>query len=142
MAIGQNFEASVLTTLNLRQANVPYVVAKARSPQQVRVLELTGAHQVVFPEQEAGELAAYRLVNRRRLDFLRLDARTSVAAAEVGTWVGRRLRDVERESGLTALGVYRGGRLLAVAQSDPLAREDRLVLAGANAALQEFARER
>ncbi|MDP9382500.1 MAG: TrkA family potassium uptake protein [Chloroflexota bacterium] len=142
VAIGTHFEASVLTTLRLKQVRVPYILAKAVSWEQVQVLQLTGAHRVIFPEEEAGEHAAYRLLNRHLVDYLRLDATVSVVAIEVGSWVGTNLADVERQSGLTALGVFRAGRMVAVADSDPLAPQDKLVLAGHNSALQALTRMR
>ena len=140
VAIGNSFEASVLTTLALRQMAVPYVMAKAMSIEQVKVLELIGAHQVVFPEADAGELAAYQLVNRHLVDFLRLDDRTSVAAVEVGDWAGRSLRDLELRSGLCPLGVFRDGQVRPINGQEPLAPSDRVVLAGSIQALHSLAR--
>lgn len=141
VAMAGDFEASVLVTLNLRQMRVPYVLAEAASAEHLRVLELTGADRAVFPKQEAGDLAAYQVLNPHLLDILRLDQWTSIAAVAVGSWVGRNLRDVERASGLTGLGVFRQGQLVPIGRTDPLAVEDRIVLAGQTVALRRFARE-
>jgi trk system potassium uptake protein TrkA len=91
VAISGNFEASVLTTLALVQAKAPYVMATARSAEAARALGLIGAHHVMFPEADAGEVAGYHLINRHLVDFLRLDDRTTVAAVEMGNWAGKSL---------------------------------------------------
>lgn len=142
VAIGDSFEANVLTTLALRETKVPYIIAVAKSWEQVRVLRLIGAHHVVFPSASAGELAAYRLVNRHVVDILRLDDSTSVAAVEVGNWTGKSVHDLESLCGLTALGVFRGGRLYPPGSTEQLAPEDKVLFVGGVGALQRLAQLR
>lgn len=138
VAIGQNFEASVLTTLGLSQAGVPYVVARAESAEQRRVLQLTGAHHVVFPEEDAGEVAAHYLLNHRLVDLLRLDARTAVFAVEVAEWAGASSEALALHRGMRALGVFRRGALLPMHPGVLLEAEDLLVLAGDPSRLREL----
>lgn len=142
VAIGDSFEASILTTLALKQANVPYVMARAVSVEQVRILQLLGADRVIFPEVDAGELAAYQLINRHMIGFLRLDEHTSVATVEVGSWAGTSPRVLEKETRLRALGVFRGGRVSPIGPDESLAQDDTVLLAGSNDDLHSIARLR
>ena len=54
VAIGNYLQESIITTLNVKEAGVPYVVAKASSEIHGKLLQRVGADQVVFPENEAG----------------------------------------------------------------------------------------
>jgi trk system potassium uptake protein TrkA len=58
VAIGNYVEESVITTLNVKELGVSYVVSKASSEIHGKLLNRVGADHVVFPEHEMGcELA-------------------------------------------------------------------------------------
>lgn len=63
VAIGQmNIQATIFTTMLLKELGVKYVVAKALNKIEGRVLERVGADRVVFPEREMGKRVAHELV--------------------------------------------------------------------------------
>ena len=62
VAMGADFEASILLTLMLKRLGVRFVVAKARTEQQVEVLNRVGADRVVHPERDAGLRLARQLI--------------------------------------------------------------------------------
>ena len=72
VAIGNDLEASILTTALLAELEIRDIWAKAVSRQQATILERIGAHHVVFPEQDMGERIAH-LVAGRLLDWVELD---------------------------------------------------------------------
>jgi len=72
VAIGNDLEASILTTALLSELGIRDIWAKAVSRQQATILERIGAHHVVFPEQDMGERIAH-LVAGRLLDWVELD---------------------------------------------------------------------
>ena len=72
VAIGNDLEASILTTALLTELEIGDIWAKAVSRQQASILERIGAHHVVFPEQDMGERIAH-LVAGRLLDWVELD---------------------------------------------------------------------
>ncbi|CAA9222955.1 MAG: KtrAB potassium uptake system, peripheral membrane component KtrA [uncultured Blastococcus sp.] len=72
VAIGNDLEASILTTALLTELGIGDIWAKAVSRQQASILERIGAHHVVFPEQDMGERIAH-LVAGRLLDWVELD---------------------------------------------------------------------
>jgi trk system potassium uptake protein len=72
VAIGNDLEASILTTALLAELEIRDIWAKAVSRQQATILERVGAHHVVFPEQDMGERIAH-LVAGRLLDWVELD---------------------------------------------------------------------
>jgi trk system potassium uptake protein len=72
VAIGNDLEASILTTALLTELGIRDIWAKAVSRQQATILERVGAHHVVFPEQDMGVRIAH-LVAGRLLDWVELD---------------------------------------------------------------------
>lgn len=72
VAIGNDLEASILTTALLSEMGIRDIWAKAINRQQATILERIGAHHVVFPEQDMGERIAH-LVSGRLLDWVELD---------------------------------------------------------------------
>jgi trk system potassium uptake protein TrkA len=64
VAIGDNIEASILTTATLADIGVPDIWAKAQTTQHASILERVGAHHVVFPERDMGLRVAHRVTGK------------------------------------------------------------------------------
>ncbi|MFW6358012.1 MAG: potassium channel family protein [Chroococcales cyanobacterium] len=78
VAIGNYLQESIITTLNLKEAGVPYVVAKASSEVHGKLLKRVGADHVVFPEHQAGCALAYSLTKPAILDRFDIDPEHSI----------------------------------------------------------------
>jgi trk system potassium uptake protein TrkA len=72
VAIGENFEATVLVTAQLIEMGVPRVIARAMTRPQKAILERIGAHEVLMPEYEMAERLARALALRGVVDFVEL----------------------------------------------------------------------
>ncbi|MEA1911379.1 MAG: TrkA family potassium uptake protein, partial [Spirochaetota bacterium] len=68
VAIGENIEASILTTAILKRLGVPYIVARAVTEIHNQVLRQVGADEVVNIEIEEGQRIAQRLISPEILD--------------------------------------------------------------------------
>lgn len=78
VAIGNYLQESIVTTLNVKEAGVKYVVAKASSEIHGKLLKRVGADRVVFPEHEAGCALAATLTQPAILDRFELDPENSI----------------------------------------------------------------
>lgn len=78
VAIGDDLQASILTTLILKDLGVPTVTAKAASEYHRRVLERIGADHIVQPERDTGVRVAHRLTNKNFVDYLELSPEFSL----------------------------------------------------------------
>ncbi len=78
VAIGNFLQESIITTLNVKEARVPHVVAKASSEIHGKLLERVGADHVVYPEHEAGCTLARSLTKPSILDRFDLDPNHSI----------------------------------------------------------------
>jgi trk system potassium uptake protein TrkA len=72
VAIGENFEALLLTTVLCLEMGTKKVIARANSLQQRMILEKVGVHEVLAPEVEVGRIVAERLLNPSLLSFIEL----------------------------------------------------------------------
>lgn len=78
VAIGNYLQESIITTLNVKEAGVPHVVAKASSEVHGKLLKRVGADHVVYPENEAGCALARLLTKPSILDRFDLDPNHSI----------------------------------------------------------------
>ncbi|MBI9107783.1 MAG: TrkA family potassium uptake protein [Spirochaetales bacterium] len=62
VAIGDNIEASILTTNLLKQTGVPYIVARAVNKTHYQVLRQIGADEVINIEEDQGRQIALNLI--------------------------------------------------------------------------------
>ena len=79
VAIGDNIEASILTTAILKQLSVPYVVSRAVSEMHYKVLKKVGADEVLNLEVDEGIRVASRLIAPEVLDRIPISADISIA---------------------------------------------------------------
>ena len=68
VAIGDSLGDSVLSTMNLKELGVPYVVCKAYDETHRQVLLKLGANKVLIPEQEQASRLARSLSSTNVLD--------------------------------------------------------------------------
>lgn len=142
VAIGTNVEASLLTVLALVDLGVPNIWAKANTDRHGRILERTGAHHVVFPEQKMGERVA-RLVNERLLDFISFGDEFAIARLRAPEFiVGLPLvtSQCRARHDVTVVGVKRQGEDFIHAVPDTLILPgDELVVSGRIDRIEAFA---
>jgi len=72
VAIGENFEASLLTTVLAKQLGVPHIVCRAQTELHAEIFRQIGADEVVQPEQDAGAHTARQLATPQLVDLVPL----------------------------------------------------------------------
>ncbi|MBM3912933.1 MAG: TrkA family potassium uptake protein [Bacteroidetes bacterium] len=72
VAIGQDFEGLLLTTVTLIELGVKRIIARASTEQQRRVLEKLGVTEILSPEDEVGISVAGRLLNPNLVNVFQL----------------------------------------------------------------------
>jgi trk system potassium uptake protein TrkA len=108
VAIGNYLAQSIITTLNLKEAGVKHVVAKASSETHMKLLNKVGADHVVFPEREMGCALARSLTKPSILDRFELDTDHSIVEVLVPEhFDGKTISELElrKRYGLTVLAV-------------------------------------
>lgn len=112
IAIGNFLQESIVTTLNIKEAGVPYVVAKASTEVHGKLLQRVGADHVVFPEYEAGCALARFLTKPSILERFDLDPNNSIVEMMVPEeFHGKTVMELE-------LRTRYGVNLLAIGQNE------------------------
>lgn len=144
VAIGDDIEASLLSTGVLVDLGLREVWAKAITPAHGRILERTGVNHVVYPERDAGERTAH-LLTGRLIDYIEFDDGFAIVKLKAPREAhGRTLAEsaLRTKYGVTIVGVKRGGEDFAHAVPDTVVRDgDLLILSGASHLIEKFAAE-
>ena len=72
VAIGENIEGLLLTTVLLLELKVRRLIARAMSRQQRLILEKLGVQEILSPEDEVGYMVAEMLINPQVKSFMKL----------------------------------------------------------------------
>lgn len=133
VVIGENIEASVLATANLKELGVPFVVARAVTELHARVLERIGADRIVEPEKEMGAQVARTMASPVVIDYVELGGDEALVEASVPEeWTGKSLAELQlsRKIGLTVLAVKPKGRPGTIPRGDTVLREGDVIVVG------------
>jgi len=143
VAIGQDIQASILTTLVLKEMGVKQIVTKALTEQHGKVLQKIGADRIVFPERDMGVRVANNLVATNVLDFIELSPDFSIVELIATTeMVGKSLKelDLRAKFGVNVLAIRTTDKNINVspAASDKIQAGDLLIIVGENSSLQKM----
>jgi trk system potassium uptake protein TrkA len=82
VAIGENFQAAVLTTSILKEFGVPRVISRAVTEEEARILKLVKADQVVLVEEMVARRLAQQMISPGLVDIVELSPGMSLARIE------------------------------------------------------------
>ena len=140
IAIGDDLAASVLTTMNLKELEVPYIVCKAHDETHRKVLEKLGVNRVVIPEQEQGVRLARSLFSHNVLEYIELSEEYGILEVPAPkSWVGKTLKElnIRAKLGVNIIAVESGKKTNVAPGADYQIRSgDIMVVLGENYALE------
>lgn len=142
VAIGDDIQASILTTLILKELGVKKITVKAQNDYHEKVLRKIGADQVVHPERDMGRRIAHNMVSNNVLDYLELsDDHSIVEIVANERLAGHTLidLDIRAKYGINIVAVKRNNDIIV----SPLAHEgiqmkDILIVIGADEDINRF----
>lgn len=142
VAIGTDFESSILVTVGLKNLGVPNVYCKTVSRRQADILRRVGADKVVQPEVDAGKRMAEELLAPTVLERFHLDPRYSIAELTVPhslVCLSLIQSDIRAKYGISVLVVKRGDKLMTSPAPDTILLEgDVLVILGQDDEIESF----
>lgn len=142
VSIGRSLEASVLITMQLKEMGVPYIMVKAATDIEGRILARVGADKVIFPDRQMGIRIANEIMNGNYFEAIELSEEYSIVDIPVpGSWKGKTLQEINIRSqyGVNVIGV----RSLEETDINPsadrvLLGEDILIILGHNTDIQQL----
>lgn len=95
VAIGDDFQSSLVITALLKELNAKFVVAKAKQDIQANLLTRIGADEVVYPEREMAEKLAVRYNATNIFDFIELTKEYAIYEIPVpSAWMGKTISEI------------------------------------------------
>ncbi|MFJ7932992.1 potassium channel family protein [Sporosarcina sp. NPDC096371] len=142
VAIGDNIQASILTTLMLKEIGVEKITVKAQNDYHEKVLRKIGADQVVHPERDMGIRIANNMVSNNILDYLELSDEHSIAEIKASDKLaGATLIElnIRARYGVNIVAIKRGKQILVSPKAiEKIQREDVLIVIGSDADIHKF----
>ncbi|MFD0696069.1 potassium channel family protein [Paenibacillus sp. GCM10027628] len=142
VAIGEDIQASILTTLILKEMGIGTIVVKAVNDLHGKVLKKIGADKVVYPERDMGQRVAHHLISSNILDHIELSADYSIVEIKASRqMIGKNLKqlDIRAKYNCNVIALKQNEKLIIPPSADePLSTDDILVIVGKNTDLQNF----
>jgi len=142
VAIGEDVQANVATTLLLKEMGIPYIIAKARNALHGKMLERIGADRVVYPERDMGQRVAHSLISANVLDYIELSPNLSlVEVSAPKIFIGHSLLESNMRAlyGVNVVAIKRYDRLIVPPQPTEIIQEcDILIVIGSTDGLQRL----
>ncbi|MNB83679.1 Ktr system potassium uptake protein A [compost metagenome] len=134
VAIGEDIQSSILTTLILKDLGVPVILVKAKSELHGKVLSKIGADKVIYPERDMGTRVAHHLASPNILEYIELSPDYSILEMKAAApMIGRNLQelDIRAKYRCNVIAIRRGDEMNITPNADDrLTRGDVLVIVG------------
>ena len=142
VAIGDDIQSSILTTLMLKEIGVKKITVKAQNDYHEKVLRKIGADQVVHPERDMGIRIANNILTNNVLDYLELSDEHSIMEIRVNEKIaGKSIIDLDIRAryGINIVAIKRGNNIIVSPQADEkLVLNDVLIIIGADVDIIRF----
>ncbi|MGG1571547.1 potassium channel family protein [Fictibacillus sp. NRS-1165] len=121
VAIGENLQASILTTLILKDMGISKITVKAQNDYHERVLVKIGADRIIHPERDMGVRIAHQVVSKNVLDYLELSDEYSIAEMAAGDKMsGKSLQEmnIRAKYGCNVVAIKRSNEVFVSPHAD------------------------
>jgi len=142
VSIGDNIQASILTTVILTDLEIKKITVKAQSDYHEKILNKIGADQVVHPERDMGKRIAHSVISNNILDYLELSDEHSIVEVKAGKKMqGKTLVDLDIRAnyGCNVVAIKQENEINVSPSADEVLREDDiLIVIGADKDISRF----
>ncbi|AOH56693.1 potassium uptake system protein [Peribacillus muralis] len=143
VAIGNDMQSSILTTLLLKELGVKKVIAKALNKNHGQVLTKVGADWVIYPERDMGERVANQLLSPNMLNYIELSKEYNIEEIILPmSMKGKSLRelDLRAKYNISVIAIVSNGEIIIAPSPDQdISEKDMLLVVGNKEDLALFA---
>lgn len=143
VAIGDNIQASILTTLILKDMGVIKVTVKANNDYHSKVLEKIGADRIIHPERDMGVRVAHHIVSENVIDYIELSPEYSLVEVIASQAMDSKTLgdlDIRANYGCNVMAIKTGDNEMNISPraEDEIQKGDILVVIGSNKDINHF----
>ena len=144
VAYGDNKEASILTTVILREFGIEQIIVRVDDDYYVPIMKKLGATDVITPQKAAGQALANRLGNEDFKDYYKLDAKYSIISIVINPgFVPVTLRELNSKEvyGVSIVLIMRNNKSFVPGGNDSLLPDDTIFVVGTTRDIKNFREE-
>ena len=141
IAFGDNLEATILTTVLLKDMGIKHLIVRVDNPQYINIIKKLGAEEIISPQQAAGIALANRIGNEDLKDFYKLDKKYSIVSIEVNkAFQKKTLLELNANAlfGVNIVLVTRGSSSFVPSGKDTIEPGDHLYIVGTRKSVRAF----
>ncbi|MBD3231495.1 TrkA family potassium uptake protein [Candidatus Dependentiae bacterium] len=144
VAMGEEFSQSILITALLKKHfQIKKIIARAVSRIHESILKLVGADEIVFPEKDLGIRLANNL-SLSMLEFVQFSDKFAITEINVPkNFVGKTISELQlkKSRNIACIAIRKNDEIQLISPDYVLLEGDRLILAGEQVNLADFAEE-
>lgn len=141
VAIGDNFEQSLLITCLLKECGAKVVVSRAASDIHAKLLLKNGADHVVYPEQQLAKWTATCYSSEKVFDYIEMDREYAIYEVSIPKqWTGKKVIElnVRKTYNINILGIKSGNKSnFSIGPDTVLQKDDNMIVLGTHKAVQK-----
>ncbi|WP_458415451.1 potassium channel family protein [Schinkia sp. CFF1] len=142
VAIGNDIQSSILTSMLLKDLGVVKIIAKCQGKRHGHVLDKIGVDMLIFPERDMGERVANQLLTPNMLNYIELSKEYNIEEIMIPVkMAGKSLRqlDIRAKYNVSVIAIISQGNIIVSPSPDQTIQEgDLLVMIGNRADLAKF----
>ena len=141
VAFGNNKEASVLTTVVLRELGVKQIIVRVDDDYYASIIKKLGATEIISPQKAAGVALANRLGNIDYRDFYKLDEKYSIISILINSsFVPETIVELNPKVkyGVNIVLITRNGKSFVPGGNDSLLPDDTCFVVGTDKEIHSF----
>ena len=141
VAYGSHIEASILTTVILRELGVKTIIVRVDDAYYMPIMKKLGATEVITPQKAAGTALANRIGNEDFQDYYKLDAKYSVVSIIINPgFFPQTLKDMNPKNvyGVNVVLIKRGTKSFVPGGNDSLLPDDTVYVVGTSKEINAF----
>ncbi len=133
VAIGNNLEASILTTMNLKTLGVKNITVRSDTKDYIELYQRLGATEVIVPEEASAVSLANQIASDAILDYYQVDSKYAIVKIAVGPKFQARTLielDLRNKFDVNIVGIIHDNEFYIPRGTDALEASDIMVLVG------------
>ena len=141
IAFGDNLEATILTTVLIRDMGIEHIIVRVDNPQYINIIKKLGAEEIISPQQAAGIALANRIGNEDYKDFYKLDKKYSIVSIEVNKdFQPRNLQEMNAKNlfGISVVLIKRDNNSFVPSGRDSILPGDNMFIVGTRKEVRAF----
>lgn len=141
VTIGNDFQGSLETTLNLKELGAKLVVSRAKRSIHAKFLLRNGADEILYPEKQLANWAAIRYASDNILDYIELDSTHAIFEVSVPEeWINLTVGqiDIRKKYNINIMAIKEDGNMrMSITPDTKLTKDISMMVLGHYTDLQK-----